>query len=72
MIVLLMLIMLLLTSSVNDFLMFFSISSNQALISENLTVMLSFNFSKEELNSDLKTDNSCFTPPSLVFGLAIM
>ena len=70
MIVFLMLIMLFLTSSVTDFLRFFSISSNQALISENVTVMLSFNFSKEELNSDLKTDSSCFTPLSLVFGSA--
>ena len=38
-------------------------------MSENLTVILSFNFSKEELNSDLETDSSCFTALSLVLGL---
>ena len=52
--------------------MFFSILSDRALISGNLTIILSFNFSKEELNSDLKIGSSCFTPLSLVFGSAIM
>ena len=51
MIVFLILVMLSLTSSVTDFFMFFSISFNRALISENLIVTLSFNFSKEDLKA---------------------
>ena len=68
----LVLIMLSSTLSVTDFLILFSFLSNQVLISENLMFILFSSFSNDELSLDLKIDSSCFTPPSLVFGLVML